>query len=122
YAQGIVIRDVRHRKFTDHLPPPPLGVSQMHVFSSEVDYEVSFDGGNTFQPGSGTANVQVKVTHSQDGSGMSFYDTEMLSLDLNGSGFMLRESPTLQSTGKTTVRQVPGGYMVSSFFDIFTEV
>ncbi|PWU17532.1 MAG: hypothetical protein C5B50_11160, partial [Verrucomicrobia bacterium] len=122
YAQGIVIRDVRHRFFTANQPPPPLGVSQTHVFSSEVDYEVSFDNGATFQPGSGTANVQVQVTHSQDANGTSFYNTEMLQLDLNGGGFMLRESPTLQSTGQTTIRPVAGGYMVSSFFDIFTEV
>src|SRR4030095_12979783 len=47
---------------------------------------------------------------------------EMLQLDLLGSGFMLRESPTLQSKGQTTVRTVAGGYMVSSFFDVNTEV
>ena len=46
----------------------------------------------------------------------------MLQLDLTGSGFHLRESPTLQSTGQTTVRPVAGGYMISSFFDVFTEI
>jgi len=51
------------------LPPPPLGASQIHVFSSEVDYEVSFDNGATFAPGSGTANVQVQVTHALRGIG-----------------------------------------------------
>jgi autotransporter-associated beta strand protein len=122
YNNGIIIRDIRHRAFTDHLPPPPLGTTQMHVFSSELDYDISFDNGATFTPGSGTANVQVKVTHSSDNGGKSFYDTEMLQLDLTGPGFMLRESPTLQSTGQTTIRPVAGGYMVSSFFDVFTEI
>src|SRR6185369_6360743 len=32
------------------------------------------------------------------------------------------ESPTLQSTGQTTVRPVAGGFMISSFFDVFTEL
>jgi autotransporter-associated beta strand protein len=124
YNNGIVIRDVRHRFFTQNYPPPPLGAGQVEAFGSEVDYEVSFDNGATFTPASGTANVQVKVTHSQDNAGTSFYDTEMLQLDLTGPGgtFMLRESPTLQSTGQTTIRPVAGGYMVSSFFDVFTEI
>ena len=36
---------------------------------------------------------------------------------------MLRESTTLASTGQTTIDSAPGGgFMISSFFDIFTEV
>src|SRR6185503_5234594 len=64
YASGIIIRDVRHRFFTGGQPPPPPGGSQVHGFGSQLDYEVSFDGGATFAPGSGTANVQVLVTHA----------------------------------------------------------
>src|SRR6185436_1718576 len=122
YAQGIVIRDVRHRFFTDSFPPPPLDTTETHSFGSQVDFEVSFDNGATFQPGSGNAQVTVRITHTQDVGGVSVYDTEMLQLDLTGTGFMLRESPTLQSTGQTTVRPVAGGYLIGSFFDIFTEV
>jgi hypothetical protein len=122
YANGIIIRNIQHRNFTDHLPPPPLGQQQIHSFNSQVDFEVSFDNGNTFQPASAPAQVSVRVTHSSDQNGQSFFDTEMLQLDIFGGGYMLRESPTLQSTGKTTVRQVPGGYMIGSFFDVFTEL
>jgi hypothetical protein len=122
YAQGIIIRDVRHRFFTGSLPPPLIGTSQVHTFNSEVDFEVSMDNGATFQPVSGNAAVTVQVTHSSDAGGTSFFDTEMLSLNLTSGGLMLRESPTLQSTGKTQIRQVPGGYMISSFFDIWPEV
>lgn len=60
------------------------------------------------------------------------FDTEMLSLSIDGSGggggggaggFMLRESPTKQSIGKTTIRALAGGdFDVDSFFDIFTEI
>ena len=39
-----------------------------------------------------------------------------------GSSVMLRESPTRASTGRVRVCTCPDGYMVSSFFDIFTEI
>src|SRR5207253_6536063 len=47
YAQGIVIRDVRHRFFTQHYPLPALGTSQTETFSSEVDFDLSTDNGAT---------------------------------------------------------------------------
>ncbi len=37
-------------------------------------------------------------------------------------GAMLRESPTKQSLGRHTIRAIEGGYMISSFFDVFLEV
>jgi hypothetical protein len=57
----------------------------------------------------------------------TFYDTEMLQLDISGgnlpAGMMLRESPTLASTGKTAIQPQTGGqYVISSFFDVYTEV
>src|ERR1039458_8347577 len=101
--------------------------SQTETFSSELDFDLSTDNGATFQPASGTANVTVQVTHTQDVGSTMFFDTEMLQLDLSVPGgpsgtIMLRESPTLQSTGQTTVRPVAGGYMISSFFDVFTGI
>jgi len=33
-----------------------------------------------------------------------------------------RESPTLASTGETRITPSPGGFMISSFFDVFTEL
>jgi hypothetical protein len=126
YSQGIVIRDIRHRFFTRGDPPPPLGSTEVHTFGSQVDFEVSFDGGNTWLPGSAQGNVAVSVTHTDDSGGISSFDTEMLQLDLQGPGLpgnlRLRESPTLASTGKTAIEPTPGGYMISSFFDVFTEV
>ncbi|MSU57603.1 MAG: HYR domain-containing protein [Pedosphaera sp.] len=122
FAQGIIIRDVRHRFFTQSLPPPPLGATQVHSFNSRVDFEYSNDGGATFQPASANVPVSVRVTHTADTTSGSQFDTEMLSLNLVSGNIRLRESPTLASTGRTTVRAVPGGYMIGSFFDVFTEV
>ena len=66
------------------------------------------------------------IHHSQDAGGAESYDTEMLSLTAAGGGLpsdiQIRESPTRAGTGGTTIRAVPGGFMVSSFFDIYIEV
>lgn len=55
------------------------------------------------------------------------FDTEMLSLDLAGitplGPFMIRESPSRQSTGHTSITDIGGGlYHIDSFFDVFTEL
>ena len=61
---------------------------------------------------------------SPDGTGT--FNTEMLALSLSGTylgaPFMIRESPTKQSTGLTSVAPAPGGYQIDSFFDVFTEL
>src|SRR5262249_24791170 len=58
------------------------------------------------------------------GPGFTFYDTEMLQLDFTlPNGMMVRESPTRASTGKTAIAPDPGGgFMIDSFFDVFTEL
>jgi hypothetical protein len=54
------------------------------------------------------------------------FDTEMLTFNISGgtlaAGAMLRESPTLTSTGQTTMTATNGGYAISSFFDVFLEL
>jgi hypothetical protein len=59
--------------------------------------------------------------------GFTFYDTEMLQLDITGvslpPGMMIRESPTKASTGKTAISPAAGGgFIIDSFFDVFTEL
>ncbi|MBI1803007.1 MAG: T9SS type A sorting domain-containing protein [Ignavibacteriae bacterium] len=123
YANGIVIKDVSHERFTHNDPPPPPDSSHNHSFGSTVMMQVSTDGGNTFQPANGSADVTVMVKHKSDNGGTQYFETEMLQLDLTGPGFMVRESPTKQSLGKTSVRDIGGGqFKVNSFFDVFTEV
>src|SRR5207253_1713632 len=99
-------------------------------FGSRVSGLISMDGGASFQPFSAPANVGVSVNSRSDldRGNTRFFDTEMLSLSLSGGtlpgGVMVRESPTLASLGKTSVRQVPsdGTYRIDSFFDVFTEI
>src|ERR1017187_6099798 len=130
YANGIIITNASHDRFTQTQPPPPPGGNQPESFGSMVGGQISMNGGASFSPFSAPANVAVQVnSHSDlDTGNTRFFDTEMLSLNLSGGtlpgGIMVRESPTKQSLGKTSVRTVPadGTYRVSSFFDIFTEV
>jgi hypothetical protein len=124
YAQGIIIRDIRHKRFIGDLaPPPPPGTTQTHNFNSAVDFELSMNNGQTWQRLSANAQCTVQMTSSDVINGVQFYDTEMLQLSLTSpNGIMLRESPTLQSVGQTTIRPVAGGYLISSFFDINTEI
>ncbi len=59
---------------------------------------------------------------------MRFFDTEILSIQMQPSaagGGMIRESPSRQSLGKTSVGNSPSlsqPFRVSSFFDVFIEV
>ena len=77
----------------------------------------------TFTPSGAQKFFRVRF----GGPGFTYYDTEMLQLDISGGSLpgnmRLRESPTLASTGKTAIAPAPGGgFVVSSFFDVFTEL
>jgi hypothetical protein len=83
-----------------------------------------------FVTGTGTAHALGETPANQPLHATLVYDTELLALDLVGPpGFRFRESPTLRSTGVTTVDGFCpvcdgpffGGY-ISSFFDVFSEV
>ena len=73
-------------------------------------------------PVGGPANVTVQVCFTHQNGPTRFFDTEMLQLDIQGGPLLIRESPTLQSTGKTAITNLGGSYQIDSFFDIFTEL
>lgn len=54
------------------------------------------------------------------------FSIEMLSMDLAGGtlppGMLLRESPTRGSGGRLSMDAAPGGFIVDSFFDVWTEL
>lgn len=106
--------------------PPPLGATHTHSYGWTVDFKMSIDGGMSWTDGNAPCNATVSAYHDTDDVSASFFDTEMLQLDITGGslpmGMLIRESPTLASTGKINARTAGGGYMISSFFDIFTEV
>jgi hypothetical protein len=120
-------RKFSHGNLGSPINPPAVGVTTTYGFSGTVvTMEVSVDGGQTWLPSQASGGVQARITHSSDSGGISFFDTEMLTLNLSGTSpfgpFMIRESPTRQSLGKHTIRSDPRGFRISSFFDVFLEV
>ena len=74
---------------------------------------------------SSSAHFVLDATRSIDDGTTMVFDTEMLSLDFSDAtaGVMLRESPSKQSLGRTTIEPLADGtYRIGSFFDIFTEI
>ena len=130
YLAGLInLSDPIHSDFTACDPPPPSvsGAFTVHSFSSIVRFNIS-QGGGPPQPNQAPANVTVRVAYNSTLPGSKdVFDTEMLALTISGGtlppGVMIRESPTLASTGQTTIRPIAGGlYAIDSFFDIFTEL
>lgn len=132
FAGGqILVKDVKLFNFSASFPPPPLLGSTTHSFGSTVNMRVSMDFGSTFNLFSAPAFVTVRVDSTGDVGNTRFFNTEMLQLDISGGnlppGVMIRESPTLASTGQTTIEQLSllghgPQYGITSFFEIFTEL
>ncbi len=125
----VIFRNARFSNWSPNTPlPDATSGPQTNSVTCTVELEVSTDDGTTFQSREAQARaiVTIGLSSSSGGTDGELYDTELLQLDISGgtlpAGVMLRESPTLQSTGQTTVQQVTGGYLISSFFDVFTEV
>jgi hypothetical protein len=104
----------------------PSGWSIDSVFN--FTYSINMRRGDdpfTVHTGTGTAHV---VGTAPLGAEPRVFDMEMLSFDINGvyngvSPFIIRESPTIASTGQTTIESLPGGqFRIDSFFDVFTEM
>jgi len=127
YAQGIVISNISHKRFTESQPPPPPGQTNNHTFGSDVEFDLIRPGQPTVHL-TAPASVNVRVASSANSGSTRYFDTEMLALNISGGGLpsqiRLRESPTKASLGRTSMRQraSDGSYRVSSFFDIFTEI
>ncbi|MCX6879766.1 MAG: HYR domain-containing protein [Verrucomicrobia bacterium] len=126
FPNGVAIRNLRHRQFSEGVAPPVLGASVSHSFSSQVAMDVSLDGGATWQSVSAPATCGITLEHVADVGSVEDYSLEVTHWVVSGGslpvGVMIRESPTRASNGSTTARSTGGGFMISSFFDIFTEV
>jgi hypothetical protein len=127
FGMGIYIKDVIHSGFTQSFAPPPPGGSDTHTFGSAVTGLFSIDGGLTYQSFSASGLTTVRIDSGVDSGNIRNFNTEMLQLDISGgtlpAGLMLRESPTLASTGLTSVADFGDGtYGIDSFFDVYPEL
>jgi hypothetical protein len=127
-ALEVVLKRIEHQPFAGQpVPPDPTG--ERHHFESQAMGDVSVNGSpDTPLVLSGPVDT---VAYGRPPGGLGTFDTEMLQMQLQGlnpfnpSGppVMIRESPTLASTGKTSITQIgPSLYHIDSFFDVFTEL
>jgi autotransporter-associated beta strand protein len=123
FPAGFVLKDVRHRLFTMSQPPPAPGATNLENFNSILDFNLSTDGGNTFQFVRSNALVQVQVV-GIGSTNRPLFDVTMLSLSaaLPGGG-LIRASQSQPTRGVTQIDPQPNGlHRINSFFDVFTEL
>src|SRR6185436_5466922 len=100
------------------------GASKVHSFGSVVSGLMSTDGGATFSEISLPAAVRVRTTHDHMEGDMQVLRAEIESMEITNTSppIRIRESPVLLSAGVTTVRPIPAGYAISSYFNVWTEL
>lgn len=127
---GLVVLTARlrmpvHTSFSSSSAPPGVGQTVIYSFTSTVSGEVSLNNG-PYSAFTAPATVQIRVIWNHQAGNTIYFDTELLQMDVAGGnlppGVQVRESPTLTSTGSATIETIPGGYMIDSFFDVFTEL
>jgi hypothetical protein len=109
-------------------PLPPLGSSIQVSSQVKVTTKIAPAPGappETTARSTGDSSICTAARHD-------LYDTEFTSLELTGDipsaggriPYIIRESPTLASTGEHSVLPLPGPgtFQVDSFFDVFTEL
>jgi len=126
----IVLMAIQHQPFAGgSRQPGPGPTDETENFESSLSGQGSCSGLNCgllgIPPGfpvEMTGPVQT-VVFDRLTSLTGTFDTEIVSMSLTGGGVMIRESPTLPSTGQTTITDIGGGlYHIDSFFDVFTEL
>jgi hypothetical protein len=127
FTNGLRIRKIRHSNLTNPIPLPlPGNTANYSANNTLIQFEFSTDGGGTWSNASASASVAITITAQTNSGPTRIFDTEMLQLNASGGslppGFMLRESPTLASRGRTTDRPVNGGFRISSFFNVMLEM
>jgi formylglycine-generating enzyme required for sulfatase activity len=126
---NITIRNFNLGNLLNPIAPPPTNGTAVYTNSGAVaDFFVSDPsfGRLDWFPAQANGPIMASISHTSDTGSTSFFDTEMLQLDLSGASafgpISLRESPTKQSLGRHTIQQTSQGYLISSFFDVFLEL
>jgi hypothetical protein len=129
YPMGVILRNPVHRAFTN-VQRVSGTLYEMETFDSLLDGEVSIDGGGSWMSVTMSGPVTTMVNNYVSGQ-LGTFQTEILGMSLSanvgGMPVMIRESPTLSSTGRVSVEEGGGGgggggYRIESFFDVFTEL
>ncbi len=97
------------------------GPGQHVTFGTNMNANVSIPGYSGPVVFTGSIGILIFGRAAESDTGV--FAAEMLSLHLTDPfGAIVRESPTLTSSGVTSITTIPGGFQISSFFDIFPEL
>lgn len=121
-----------HGGFTDAVAPPATRGGTV-----TSDYFATFQGqlvlspplvrATVTHPLSVQAHMVERITLAETQGATRTFDTELLTFELGGSampaGAMVRESPGVASTGRTTITTLSGDqYRVDAFYDVWLEI
>jgi hypothetical protein len=121
-ALGIMAKGAELTNVSGRESVPSDGVDNDCDSFFDIFLEISTDGGWSWE--SRNTQGQAHWVFSADGSaGVRPIHAEMTDLlAIVPPGVMIRESPTRASSGGGTCTEVPGGYQIDSFFDIWVEI
>ena len=124
-ALDVVLSMAQHKGFTN-IVRENVGPDEIETFQSTLTGLASVNGSPTV-PFSLSGQVMIE-SFGKTGMVTGTFQTEMLSMNLTGTvlgtAVEIRESPTLASTGMTTITPIPNTsfFQIHSFFDVFTEL
>ena len=107
---------------TNTLPPASVPGS-----SIDISYGATVTMSNLLNQYAAPLSATELITFTGETNLVSTYNVEMLQMDIAGgnlpSGVMLRESPTLASTGNFTITALGNGYyQLHGYFNLYTEI
>jgi hypothetical protein len=112
---------VRNLTMDAVVPNPPAGSGVTVNSFFDIFTEISPDGADWDSAG-GTGSISVTPTLRSIAGGVQTWGSTVNSMTATAGSVMFRESPTLSSAGTNTYKPVEGGYVMNSFFDIYTEL
>jgi len=123
YTTSYKLARIKWLKPSNSSPPPPVD-DTVHIESFfDVFVELNIDGAPTLFD---IPDVEIEFILSgvgQNGGTRTFNNELTQMLIPATSDMLIRESPTLASTGETTITDIGSGmYRIDSFFDVFTEL
>jgi hypothetical protein len=115
--------DPRHKCFTN-VYRQAAGSDEIETFDCIWEAKMDFGLGPVSVTLTGPASTR---TYGKVANTTGTFNAEIISMQLSGSAggydILLRESPTLVSSGRTDIMDIGGGlYDIDSFFDVYTEL
>jgi hypothetical protein len=125
YSTGlgsVVITGLDIFSFSNCVTPPASG-SAVENFTATSAFNVSINGGGAAAIMVPNVPLNVTVTFAGSAAGVSTYTEQLTQMNIViPGGGMIRVDPSSPSTGTTTITTNGGTFLVSSFFDIFTDI